>query len=89
MATKNVTPQTPLTLKVEFDHIPTDDVHLLAVLPGAAVNWALSEADCLDDGVRTLMLQAVNGGLDSSVAWLCEFAMGAARAFREAAGVVA
>ncbi len=80
--------ETPVTRQVEFNHIPVDGVHLMAVLPGVDEMWAISEADCIDAGVRRLMSDATGEGIHGDVAWLCEFALSAARALRESAGIV-
>lgn len=87
MAKKTVAPEATLTCKVEFDYIPNAGAHLLAVVPGTDCDWAIMEADCLDEGVRRPVFLAVQDGMSAPVAWLCEFAMGAARALRESAGV--
>ncbi|WP_166207196.1 hypothetical protein [Cognatiluteimonas telluris] len=83
MATQSV------TKRVDFRLIPVVDMKLLSVQEGVNASFAIGDADCLDDAVRQLLQEAMDDGMDPSVAWLCNFAMQTAYALREAAGVVA
>ncbi|GAB3377148.1 hypothetical protein GCM10027431_32740 [Lysobacter rhizosphaerae] len=63
---------------------------LMEVVPGEDTFLAISQADCLDSSVRTLLTKAVaEGGMDVDTAFLCGFALDASSALRAAAGVTA
>jgi hypothetical protein len=80
----------PKTVSHEFDFIPNANRHLLTVQSGVDSDFALSQADGICRAVRLLLLHAVEvQSMDGDVAWLCWWAMGAAEAYRTAAGAVA
>ena len=94
MATKSVTtkiknPQKTQTTSVEFDYLPVFDKHLFAVKEGIDVQSALSASNVLSTAVQELIGETIAGDLEISgnLAYLCEFAMKAAKGLREAAGV--
>ena len=78
-----------LTKEFKFYDIPVDDTHLLSVRAGVSTDNALSVADALYGAVKFHIGQAIQKGMDSDTAYLCEFAMEAAFALRSAAGVAA
>ena len=80
---------TSLTTQVSFYHIPVDNTRLLSVRAGVGTDNALSVADALYGAVKFHIGQAIQKGMDSDTAYLCEFAMEAAFALRSAAGVAA
>jgi hypothetical protein len=84
MATESVAAP-KLTTEQDFEYVPVAEQHLMSVRPGVDVNFAISHASCLEDSVRTLLEQSVQGGMDSETAYLCTFALGAAKALRNAA----
>ncbi len=59
---------------------------MLAVLAGVETATARREAADLEDAVRRVLGGAIETGAEGSTAYLCEFALEAARALREAAG---
>lgn len=77
-----------LTTAVAFRPIHRDaDRPLLAVNPGLSAASANNLADVLEHSVRKLLHDSVqDGGLDADGTFLCEFALDAAAALREAGG---
>ncbi len=73
------------TAHVEFRAIPAQGRHLLAVAEGIDCATACREAADLEDAVRRLLGGSIETGTDGSTAYLCEFALEAARALRDAA----
>jgi hypothetical protein len=73
------------TAATDFREIPAEGLHLLAVAPGVEGNTARREAADLEDAVRRLLGGSIETGADGSVVYLCEFALEAAWALREAA----
>lgn len=74
------------TTATDFREIPAEGRHLLAVAEGVEAATARREAADLEDAVRRLLGGSIETGADGSTAYLCEFALDAARALREAAG---
>lgn len=76
------------TVETPFDFIPTADTYLLAVREGLEADFAIREAEGLDDAVRSLLTDAIaEGALGGDIAYLCRFALQAADALRRSAGV--
>jgi hypothetical protein len=69
---------------VAFRTIPVEGRHLLEVAEGVDCETARREAADLEDAVRRLLGGSIETGTDGSTAYLCEFALEAARALREA-----
>jgi hypothetical protein len=86
MATDSVTDTPATTTDTEFREIPTEGRPLLAVLAGVEVATARREAADLEDAVRRVLGGAIETGTEGSTAYLCEFALEAARALRESTG---
>ena len=86
MATDSVTEDRTATTDTEFRTIPIEGRPLLAVLAGVEVATARREAADLEDAVRGVLASAIETGAEGSTAYLCEFALEAARALREATG---
>lgn len=84
MATESVAAP-KLTTEQDFEYIPVAEQHLMSVRPGVAVDFAISHASCLEGSVRTLFERSVQSGMDSETAYLCVFALDAAKALRNAA----
>lgn len=76
------------TTETAFREIPAEGRHLLTVAEGIEAATARREAADLEDAVRRLLGGAIESGTDGSTAYLCEFALEAARALRLAAGRV-
>jgi hypothetical protein len=74
------------TTATDFREIPAEGRHLLTVAEGIEAVTARREAADLEDAVRRLLGGSVESGTDGSTAYLCEFALEAARALRRAAG---
>lgn len=74
------------TNETAFREIPSEGRHLLTVAEGIEAATALREAADLEDAVRRLLGGLIENGTDGSTAYLCEFALEAARALREASG---
>lgn len=74
------------TTETAFRAIPAEGRHLLAVAEGIEATTARREAADLEDAVRRLLGGSIENGTDGSAAYLCEFALEAARALRHAAG---
>ena len=74
----------PQTATVAFRAIPAEGRHLLTVAAGVECQTACREAADLEDAVRRLLAGSVECGADGSTAYLCEFALEAARALRQA-----
>lgn len=63
---------------------------MMEVVAGVDVDFAISEADCLDGAVLMLLNKSISdGGMDVDIAFLCRFAMEAAKALRTASGITA
>lgn len=78
------------TDETPFDYIRTADTHLFSVRAGVAADFAISQAEGLDDAVRSLLTDAITeGSLGGDIAYLCRFALEAADALRRSAGVAA
>lgn len=75
----------PETATVAFRSIPVEGRHLLEVAEGVDCETARREAADLEDAVRRLLGGSIETGTDGSAAYLCEFALEAARALRDAA----
>ena len=76
-----------LTAARTFDFIPVADDSLMEVRPGIEVAFAERKASALESAVRGVMKVGVsNNGLDPDTLALCEFALDAAAALRQAAG---
>lgn len=73
----------PETASVAFRTIPVEGRHLLEVAEGVDCETARREAADLEDAVRRLLGGSIETGTDGSAAYLCEFALEAARALRE------
>ena len=73
------------TTATDFREIPAEGRHLLAVVEGIEAATARREAADLEDAVRRVLGGSIETGADGSTAYLCEFALDAARALREAA----
>ena len=73
------------TTPVAFRAIPAQGRHLLAVAEGIDCAIACREAADLEDAVRRLLGGSIETGTDGSTAYLCEFALEAARALRDSA----
>ncbi|MEQ1511176.1 MAG: hypothetical protein ABL934_00685 [Lysobacteraceae bacterium] len=74
-----------VTTETDFREIPAERRHLLVVAAGVEVATACREAADLEDAVRRVLGRSIETGTDGSTAYLCEFALEAARALREAA----
>lgn len=74
----------PETASVAFRVIPVEGRHLLEVAEGVDCETARREAADLEDAVRRLLGGSIETGTDGSAAYLCEFALEAARALRDA-----
>ncbi|TXH69867.1 MAG: hypothetical protein E6Q88_08960 [Lysobacteraceae bacterium] len=74
------------TTETAFREIPAEGRHLLTVAEGIEAATARREAADLEDAVRRLLGGSIENGTDGSAAYLCEFALEAARALRHAAG---
>lgn len=74
------------TTETAFREIPAERRHLLTVAEGIEAATACREAADLEDAVRRLLGGSIETGTDGSAAYLCEFALEAARALRYAAG---
>lgn len=86
MAIESV-PSKPTTIAVEFGFSPAEDNSLFEVRDGLPIRLAVSSASCLEDSVQHLLNKAVeHEGLSPQAAFLCEFAMDAAKALRTSAG---
>lgn len=72
------------TTVTEFREIPAEGRYLLAVAEGVDAITARREAVDLEDAVCRLLGSLVDTGADGSTAYLCEFALEAAKALREA-----
>lgn len=72
------------TVDTGFREIPAEGMRLLAVSAGLDCRTALREASDLEDAVRRLLGASIETGTDGSTAYLCEFALEAARALRDA-----
>lgn len=85
MASRSLTTSTP------FHHLPLEEKHLLQVCEGVEAHSALSLADVLSVAVQELLFDAVDeaNAVTGNLAFLCEFAMDAAKGLRKAAGAVA
>lgn len=77
----------PGTACVPFRAVPAAGGHLLAVVAGMEGETARQEAADLEDAVRRLLGVSIETGTDGSTAYLCEFALDAARALRAASGL--
>lgn len=77
--------QAPGTACVAFRAVPTEGRHLLAVMAGIGGHTARREAADLEDAVRRLLADSIESGADGSRAFLCEFALEAAKALRQSA----
>ena len=86
MATDSVSDAHATTTDTEFREIPAESRPLLAVLAGVEVATARREAADLEDAVRRVLGGSIETGTEGSTAYLCEFALEAARALREASG---
>ena len=86
MAVDSVSDARATTTDTEFRTIPNEGRPLLAVLAGVEVATARREAADLEDAVRRVLGDAIETGTEGSTAYLCEFALEAARALREATG---
>lgn len=75
-----------ITIATDFREIPAEGRHLLTVAEGIEAATARREAADLEDAVRRLLGGSIESGTDGSAAYLCEFALEAARALRHAAG---
>ena len=75
-----------ITITTEFREIPAEGRNLLIVAGGLEATTACREAADLEDAVRRLLGRAIEGGTDSSAAYLCEFALEIAGALRKASG---
>lgn len=85
MEAQNSTPK--LTTAKTFDFIPIADDSLMEVRAGIEVFFAQNKANALEAAVRGVMDMGVsNNGLDPDTLALCQFALDAAGALREAAG---
>jgi hypothetical protein len=73
------------TTATDFREIPAEGRHLLTVAEGIEAAIACREAADLEDAVRRLLGGSIESGTDGSTAYLCEFALEAARALRQAA----
>lgn len=73
------------TTETAFREIPAEGRHLLTVAEGIEAATACREAADLEDAVRRLLGGSIESGTDGSTAYLCEFALEAARALRHAA----
>lgn len=73
------------TAPVAFRAIPAEGLHLLAVAEGIDCATACREAADLEDAVRRLLGGSIETGTDGSAAYLCEFALEAAKALRQSA----
>lgn len=74
------------TTATDFREIPAECRHLLTVAEGIEAATARREAADLEDAVRRLLGGSIETGTEGSTAYLCEFALEAAKALREAAG---
>lgn len=74
------------TTATDFREIPAEGRHLLAVAEGIEAATARREATDLEDAVRRLLGGSIETGTEGSTAYLCEFALEAAQALRQAAG---
>lgn len=74
----------PETASVAFRAVPVEGRHLLEVAEGVDCETARREAADLEDAVRRLLGGSIETGTDGSAAYLCEFALEAARALRDA-----
>ena len=63
-----------LTQRSSFDLISIIDDHLFEVRPGIDVDIALSRAACLAESIAAIACNAVQSEMDSSTAFLVEFA---------------
>lgn len=86
MATDSVSDARATTTDTKFRAIPAESRPLLAVLAGVEVATARREAADLEDAVRRVLGGSIETGTEGSTAYLCEFALEAARALREASG---
>lgn len=84
MAHNRLSDACPTTVDTGFRDIPAQRRHLLAVAPGIESAIARREAADLEDAVRRLLGRSIENGADGSAAYLCEFALEAARALRDA-----
>lgn len=73
------------TAPVAFRAIPAEGRHLLTVAAGIECETARREAADLEDAVRRLLGSSIECGTDGSTAFLCEFALEAAKALRDSA----
>jgi hypothetical protein len=71
------------TREIPFRDIPAEQCALLFVASGLCTATALREATDLEDAVRRLLVMGTETGLHGSIAYLCEFALDAANAFRK------
>lgn len=77
-----------VTITTNFREIPAERRHLMSIAVGVDTATACREAADLEDAVRRLLGSAIESGADGSTAYLCEFALEAARALRESADSV-
>lgn len=63
-----------LTQRSSFDIISGINDHLFEVRAGIEVDYALSRAACLAESIAAIASNAVQGEMDSSTAYLVEFA---------------
>lgn len=78
-----------VTTEIAFEEIPALGEKLFTVRGGLEAETALRKADCLYESVQSLLADAMQNGMSSETAYLCDFAMDAAYALRQAAGVAA
>jgi hypothetical protein len=72
------------TTETAFREIAAEGRHLLTVAEGIEATTARREAADLEDAVRRLLGGSIETGTEGSTAYLCEFALEAARALRQA-----
>jgi hypothetical protein len=63
-----------LTRSASFDYISSIDAPLFEVRADIDVNYALSRAACLAESIAAIACNAVQSEMDSSTAYLVEFA---------------